>query len=336
MRMSRREVLQTSAMIAAAGSMALPAIAAAAAPKTATIAAKTPFLNLPPQTPISLRADAYGETALLLSRLAAMTTRCEIDVRYGKDPAHRLDIYLPTGAAPVPLPVFINIHGGGWSHGYKEWLGLNAPAIVRFPAIYISIEYSLAPTSKHPKPLHDCLLALAWTIQNVARYGGDPQRIHVGGHSAGAHLAALMTLRRDLHAQFNVPENAIKSCFAYNGLYDFRDLSVYGQVDGKNPGDKLIARREDAADASPIVFAAGNTTPFYVTWAENDNNLTKFQGPALITALRAAAGRAEGYMFPILDHFWSHIDQQRETNVWTRTLKAWMTGDPKTAAMPPA
>jgi len=330
METSRRTFFKTGAAIGVAGGMALPGAANAA------VAKSLPFKSLQPQASINLRADAYGESALRLSRLAAMTTRCELDIAYADKPATRLDIYMPDDESRRELPVFVNIHGGGWTYGYKEWMGLNAPPIVGFPAVYVSIEYTLAPASKHPQSLHECLTAIAWVHKNIRRYGGNPDRIHVGGHSAGAHLAALVTLRRDLYPQFGLPPAPVKSCFPYSGVYDLRDLSVYGQSNAQNPGNIFIARREDAADASPITFPPGNTTPFYVTWAENDNLLVKAQGPVFLNALRGASGRAEAYMFPLFDHFWIHVDQQRETNLWTRTLRAWMTGDPKDAPMPPA
>jgi acetyl esterase/lipase len=290
-----------------------------------------PFDHLPRQTPINLRADAYGETCLLLSRLAAMTTRRTLDVPYGPDPAQRLDLYFPADRSLNGLPVFINIHGGGWTHGYKEWLGLNAPVIVAFPAIYVSVEYRLAPASKHPGQVEDCLMALAWVWRNIAGLGGDPDRIHVGGHSAGAHIAALIALRPEMRAKAGLPPGVVKSCFPYNGVYDLRDLRIYGQPASAGPNADLLARPGDASDASPLLFAEANDIPFFVVWAENDNPLVKAEGPGFVTALQRGKGRVEALMFPLFDHFWTHIDQQRPENAWTRTLMAWMLGDPRTA-----
>jgi len=293
------------------------------------------FDNLARQTPINLRADAYGETCLRLSRLAAASTRCTLDVAYGALPAQTLDIYFPSDGTLKDLPVFINIHGGGWTHGYKEWLGLNAPAIVEFPAIYVSVEYRLAPQARHPTQVDDCILALAWVYRNIAPLGGDPQRIHLGGHSAGAHIASLIALRPEKRAVHGLPLNVIKSCFPYNGIYDLRDLNIYGQPASAGPNADLLARPEDAADASPMLFAETNDIPFFVVWAENDNGLVKAQGPAFITALQRSKSRVEALMLPLFDHFWTHIDQQRPENPWTRTLKAWMLGDPHTAPVAP-
>ena len=86
-----------------------------------------PLADLKPQSPINIRADAYGQTALNLSRLAAMTTRCKLDIAYGSGAAQRLDVYMPADKSAKGLPVFIKFR---WrrTHGYKEWMGLNAPA----------------------------------------------------------------------------------------------------------------------------------------------------------------------------------------------------------------
>jgi acetyl esterase/lipase len=289
------------------------------------------FDNLPKQTPINLRADAYIEAALRLSKLAAATTRCELDVPYGDLPAHRLDIYLPRDASLSGLPVFINLHGGGWTHGYKEMLGLNAPVIVGFPAIYISVEYRLAPGAKHPAQVEDCARALAWTFRNIRRYGGDPNRIHLGGHSAGAHMAALIVLQPKYRDAHGLPADVVKSCFPYCGIYDLRDMHIYGQSAASNPAGELLASPADAADASPMAFTAGNATPFFVVWAENDGGLIKAEGPAFIMALQRAKGRVDGLQIPGFDHFWTHLDQERIENPWTRTLKSWILGDPSTA-----
>ncbi|MDB5367805.1 MAG: hypothetical protein JWM77_3732 [Rhodospirillales bacterium] len=319
MTIDRRALLQAGL----ASSLIAPSAAAAAPAAKPAI----PFANLPAQQSLSPRVDAYARAALDMSRVAALTTRCELDVRYGDKPAQRLDLYLPDDPKLRDLPVFVNIHGGGWLIGFKEWCGLNAPALVDLPAIYVSVEYGLAPGTPHPGAFHDCMQAVAWVAKNIARYGGDPKRIHLGGHSAGGHLAALVTLRRDLHARFGIPAGTIQSCFPFSGIFDLRDLGMYGNTGPSPAPPSFLAKPEDAADASPITFVHGNKTPFYVTWAENDGALIKSQGPALVLALRNEGARVEGHMFAGFDHFWIHLDQASPTSVWTRTLRAWMSGD---------
>jgi acetyl esterase/lipase len=293
------------------------------------VKAAIPFADLAPaQQSLSPRVDAYARAAMDMSRVAALTTRCELDVRYGEALAQRLDVYMPADASLRDLPVFVNIHGGGWLIGYKEWCGLNAPALVDLPAIYVSVEYGLMPGTPHPGAMQDCFRAVGWIVKNIARYGGDPKRIHIGGHSAGGHLAALVTLRRDLQAKFGIPAGTIRSCFPFSGIFDLRDLDIYGHTGPSPAPPNFTSTADQAADSSPITFVRGNKVPFYVTWAENDGALIRGQGSALVLALRNEGAHAEGQAFAGFDHFWIHLDQASPTSVWTRTLRAWMRGEP--------
>jgi len=287
------------------------------------------FHDLPPQTSINARADNYGETALRLSQLAQMKVRTALDLTYGDDYWQKLDIYMPPAGAKN-VPVFINIHGGGWTHGYKEWMGLMAPPIVAFPAIMVSLSYRLSPP-KHPAQLEDCLAGLAWVYKNIHLFGGDPNRIHIGGHSAGAHLSALVTLRRDLHAKYGLPANVIKSCFPYSGVYWMTHPNAEGKEETWPAIMPLIGKDSDIKDAAPASFAAGNSTPFYITWAEMDNPYCHAQSGRFADLLKKEKGRVESHCFPLFDHFSITVDMQRADNLWTRTLRAWMNGDPATA-----
>src|SRR5258707_13555832 len=101
-----------------------------------------------------------------------------------------------------------------------------APPLASLPAVYVSVSYRLAPKVRWPAPLDDCLAALAWVYKNIRQHGGDPARIFVGGHSAGAQLAAMVTLRRDLYAAHGLPAAAVKACFPFSGLYAFTDSTA--------------------------------------------------------------------------------------------------------------
>lgn len=104
-----------------------------------------------------------------------------------------LDIYAPTNAKNAP--VMIMIHGGGWRNGDKSNRGLNNNKIPFFNEngfIYISINYRLSPAVQHPGHIEDVAEAVAWVHDNISKYGGDKSKIFVMGHSAGAHLAALV------------------------------------------------------------------------------------------------------------------------------------------------
>ncbi len=122
-----------------------------------------------------------------------------LNVRYAKAPEGvdpdllSLDIYGPKGAAD--RPVLLMVHGGGWRRGDKAGRAMTALKVPHFVAhgyVYVSVNYRLAPEAVHPTHVRDVAAAIAWLSENVRDYGGDPGRIYVMGHSAGAHLAALV------------------------------------------------------------------------------------------------------------------------------------------------
>src|SRR6266511_1786409 len=108
--------------------------------------------------------------------LAKAASRCDVifDVPYGGDYCQRLDIYRSKKAS-VNLPVLVFAHGGAWTDGYKEWMGLMAPAITNFPAIFVSVSHRLAPAHRYPDPFDDCMAAVSWVHRNIREYGGDPE-----------------------------------------------------------------------------------------------------------------------------------------------------------------
>lgn len=112
------------------------------------------------------------------------------EIAYGPDKAQRLDLYLPT--APTNAPVMIFIHGGAWAIGDKRATGKKPAFFNSRGWIFISTNYRLLPRGKHPNNVEDVARAIAWTHSNISKYGGNPESIFIMGHSAGAHLAALV------------------------------------------------------------------------------------------------------------------------------------------------
>jgi arylformamidase len=282
------------------------------------------FDDLSPQPPINARADAYAVTALALSRAVAEKSRGRFDVAYGSDYWQKVDIYLPREQGLTGCPVYMCIHGGGWTHGYKEWMGFQAPPIVSLPAIFVSVSYRLAPAVTFPAPLEDCVDALAWVYRNIEQHGGDRNRIFIGGHSAGAHLSALTTLRRDLFPTRGLPLDVIKGCFPFSGLYSF-DFD-----DPKERGSEALAGMTDRRAVNPLDHVAGNRTPFFVTWGRDERPVLVNSAKRFVAALAQQPGRCECHEFEMFDHFYIHFDMQRPDNLWVRTLRAWMAGDPAT------
>jgi len=273
------------------------------------------FDDLPPQSPINLRADIYAERALTLSRAAAANGRYVPDLAYGPDYWQKVDLYLPRdGGAGWPVVVFL--HGGGWTHGYKEWLGFMAPPITAWPAVFVSVSYRLAPEHRYPAQLDDTLSALAWVQQNIGNHGGDPDRLVIGGHSAGGHLAALATLRTDLYEAHGLPPNVVKACMPVSSTYDFRFDNV-----ASGSGEEAILRRfladpDQAYEASPIAHVAGVTTPFLICHGTDDLDRVMTTAPPMVRTLQAAGAPVDYLVLEGRDHFSINLGMANASDPW--------------------
>lgn len=283
------------------------------------------FDNLPAQPPtLHPEAGAYAEKALELARQAAARTRHVMDIAYADQERHRLDVYLPEDRSLSGLPTLIFLHGGRWRAGYKEWNALLAPSLVDFPAILVSPSYGLSPDHRFPTPLHDVLQSVAWTYRHIAEFGGAPNHLFIGGHSAGGHLAALAVTRRDLHARHQLPDNVFKACFPMSGTMNFDfDHVVPGSEEEQIRGI-LLADQKDAVAASPLRHVEGNKTPFYLSFAENDFARVKATNREMIAALEDQAGACRWHQFASLGHFDVHLGLRNPDNPWFEVVGSWM------------
>ncbi len=269
------------------------------------------------------QAESYGAEALLRSRRVAQTVRYLPDISYGSDPAQRLDLYLPPEPADG-LPVLILAHGGGWTHGFKEWMGLCAQAIIDLPAILVSIDYRLGPDHKFPAALEDVLSAIAFVRTIIAAHGGDPERLFVGGHSAGGHLTALATTRRDLHPRFSLPEGAIKACFPVGGQMTFLFPEILPGSTEERIHTQFLPGSDAAAAASPLSHAQGCRTPFFIAVGEKDIPRIIKSGGEMKAALEAQGTEVGLYTFPGLDHFEAGLALDDPASPWATKVRAWM------------
>lgn len=116
------------------------------------------------------------------------------DLSYGPLPAHRLEIWRPIRAAAQPLPVILHVHGGGFRILSKESHWIMALALARRGYLVVNIDYRLAPLHAYPAAIEDVCRAWCWVQAQIARFGGDPERVAVAGESAGANLVTALTL----------------------------------------------------------------------------------------------------------------------------------------------
>jgi arylformamidase len=291
--------------------------------------------DLPPLQPtIDPGGRAYQERVIAAAREVLATTRCSTDIPYRADDYwQKLDIFMPDNAGAALLPVFCFFHGGGWYTGHKEWVSFMAPSILAAPAIFVTPSYRHAPAAQFPAQLDDCADAIAWIYHNVARYGGDPGRIHLGGHSAGAHLAALTTLRRDALVARGLPPDVIKACYPVSGRYDLGEASAKGEGAapariGETVVEAFLGKAYDTTGASPTANVKGNRTPFFIAVGTHDLAGFPAQARELVAALRREACTVRYDEFEDYNHFMMSEQCSLINHPWMRVVHAWLRQPP--------
>ncbi|MBL6706925.1 MAG: alpha/beta hydrolase [Planctomycetaceae bacterium] len=161
-------------------------------------------------------------STLMISRLAS-AQQLTADVPYVENghARHVLDIYTPEKSTDEKLPVMFWIHGGGWQAGDKSDVALKPKVLTERGFVVVSTNYRLLPEVTMDVLTRDVAKSFGWVYRNIAKYGGDPHRIFVGGHSAGAQLAALICIDdRYLKAE-GVSFEVLRGCVPVDGdTYD--------------------------------------------------------------------------------------------------------------------
>jgi arylformamidase len=144
--------------------------------------------------PARERIAVIGFAGLLLAASLRGQMTVAREMPYAEAPgvpgsAQSLDLYAPRDARGAPALVYV--HGGSWSIGDKRAVGVKPGFFTASGWIFVSINYRLLPEGRHPANVQDVARAIAWVHSHVSQYGGDPDKMFLMGHSAGAHLIAL-------------------------------------------------------------------------------------------------------------------------------------------------
>ncbi len=188
------------------------------------------------------------------------------DIQYGPADRNLLDIFLADGANGKQ-PVLIFVHGGGFVAGNKSTPGSpfydNVPLwAARNGLVGVNITYRLAPQAPWPAGAEDVGLAVLWVADNIARYGGDPSRIFLFGHSAGATHAGTYAAMPQFHGRRGI---GIAGLILTSGIYDFTDFPLTDNHKGYTGDDpKLLLVR------SPIGGLRSLPVPALIAGAELD------------------------------------------------------------------
>ena len=166
----------------------------------------------------------------------------------------KLDVYHPVGASAVPTVIWF--HGGGLTGGNRS-----IPSALKGQGItVVAVDYRLSPKAKAPAYIEDAAAAVAWTFKNIARYGGDTNRIFLSGHSAGGYLASLVTLDRRWLAVHGVDPDRLAGLVPFSGqsITHFAIREERGLARTRPLIDDLAPVYHVRNDAPPILLISGD------------------------------------------------------------------------------
>jgi acetyl esterase/lipase len=188
---------------------------------------------------------------------------------------HKLDLYYPRDRAGYPVLFFV--HGGSWRSGDKRIYAPLGEVFARHGVGAVIVNYRLSPKVKHPAHAEDVARAFAWTVRNVARYGGRAEQIFVCGHSAGGHLVSLLATDESYLKAHKLGLGAIKGVLALSGVY----LIFPGPTRAAFGTAPQVCR-----NASPLSHVGEKRPPFLLVYADRDYPTLGWMAERMAHALR--------------------------------------------------
>ena len=172
----------------------------------------------------------------------------------------------PTTPAAFGKPVLVFFYGGGWANGSRLDYGFVAKAFAARGYVVVLPDYRLVPQVRFPAFLQDAAAAVRWTHDNIARYGGDPNRIAVAGHSAGGYLAVMLALDDRYLRAAGADPSVLKAAIGLAGPYDFYPFVKRRSIDA-------MGRAPDPLATQPITFARANAPPLLLVTGTADTEV---------------------------------------------------------------
>ncbi|AMB45027.1 alpha/beta hydrolase [Methylobacterium sp. AMS5] len=216
------------------------------------------------------------------------------DAAYGADPRQRLDVFVPT--VPVArAPVLVFFYGGSWNSGSKDDYAFAAQALAAQGFVTVLPDYRLYPKVRFPDFLKDGAAAIAWVRDNIAAQGGDPSRIVLAGHSAGAYNAAMLGLDPEYLRQAGVDPRVIRAVAGLSGPYDFLPFDQKTSVD-------VFGQAPDPEATQPVSYAGAHSPPTFLATGDKDTVVRPRNTASLAARLREARVPVQERVYEGLDH----------------------------------
>jgi acetyl esterase/lipase len=243
---------------------------------------------------LSLAATACGGVQYFLANAPARfgSYNRSANLRYGEDARQRLDVYAPSKANNRPVVIFW--YGGSWLSGTKANYRFVGAALAQRGFVTVLPDYRLYPAVKFPLFMDDAAHAVAWVQQHAAEFGGDPHRIVLMGHSAGAHMAAFLAYNSTFLERAGAHPQWIKGLIGLSGPYALEPNSEVLHA--------IFANPYTMADWQPIRFVSEHSPPTLLFHGTPDKVVTERHAEVLRDALKAHHVPVEADLLPGRGH----------------------------------
>lgn len=216
------------------------------------------------------------------------------DIAYGDLDRQALDVYVPHDKA-AGAPVVVFFYGGSWQSGSKAGYRFVGQALASRGFIAVLPDYRLYPATRFPGFVEDGARAVAWAQAHAADYGGDASHLFVSGHSAGAHIAAMLATDGHYLADAGSSINDLAGFVGISGPYDFLPI--------KDPVlQTIFAPRERWPRTQPIHFVNGDEPPTLLMHGGADETVLPKNSRNFAGKINDSGGSAELKIYPGVDH----------------------------------
>ena len=221
--------------------------------------------------------------------------RRHVNIAYGPGPQHRLDVYVPQRAAASLRPVVVFWHGGRWREGDKADYRFIGAALAACGYVAMVANYRHYPQVKMPGFMDDAARAAMWAEAHASEFGGAPERLYLMGHSAGAHLAALLTLDPRYFAASGRAAPRIAGVIGLSGPYDFLPLIEADVQDMFGPQPLY-------PQSQPVNFVRADAPPMLLIHGLKDDTVRPKNSINLAAALGAVGAPVTLKLYPNRSH----------------------------------
>lgn len=217
-------------------------------------------------------------------------------IAYAERSRHRLDVCRPRNAVGAPVVIFF--YGGAWQSGYNELYRYVAKALARRGYVAVVPDYRIYPEVCYPDFLDDGAFVVRWVKDNIARFGGDPDKLFLKGHSAGAHIAAMLSIDGRWLGKVGLnPRRDIAGLIGLAGPYDLMPLPL------RDEKLKVIFGGTDRPETQPIFHVSPDAPPALLMTGGRDRLVEPGNSTRLAARLVAAGNAATVLTYRHVGHF---------------------------------